>query len=268
MDIAIHLRERQEAYKRELAVKQAVLEMKKDNLSKAKEALASCISERDKVKVEEQSVNARIQAKDRQIANVKKNIDEQTSLISSLQKELSGVFVFSFGKKKELKEMIAAAEIELAQKRSKLAQLNSDYSGLVRERKVALLESLENRLAEQERAVTTLEKEVSDSENEIEQINASIEEVDAEIQRKIDDEKKNAEEVKVAEATRLVQVLLAVEEKKKEMEAMVSDSRNVTENESDGTNVSERNHDGANKTTANERELREDLFQDWSYVKI
>lgn len=243
----MNLRERQETYKRELAVKQAVLEMKKDNLTKAKEALASCISDRDNVKAEERSVNTQIEAKDRQIADVKKNIDEQTSLITSLQKELSGVFLFSFGRKKELNEKIAAAQRKLSLNKSKFGQLTLEYSELVKERKEALLESLEDRVTEHEKTVTALEKEISDIKNEMLQINASIAECGAEIQRQIDAEKKTAE-LRFDEKTKN-------EEARLTEEIAASDSESV-EGETEGTTIPCDEHHGGYTVVANEMELR------------
>ena len=96
----MQLKERQEVCSRELAVKQAVLQVKKNDLVKAKDSFKTCVSDKDKIKAEEQALEEQVHKLNISIDNTKKSINELERLISSMQKELSGVFAFSFGRKK------------------------------------------------------------------------------------------------------------------------------------------------------------------------
>ena len=50
VDVLIYLKERQDEFIQELAVKQAILQVKKNDLQREKSGLSTCISERDRVK--------------------------------------------------------------------------------------------------------------------------------------------------------------------------------------------------------------------------
>lgn len=201
VDVLIYLKERQDEFIQELAVKQAILQVKKNDLQREKSGLSTYISERDRVKDDEQSINEKMGQFDRDIDNVKKSIDELIASIASLEKELSGVFVLLFSRKKELKGQIESAERSLNQEKNKLDKLVSDRSILERERKVGLLESLESRVVEKENLVALLESEVTGVEQDIEKINGELSEIESAI--RIHKEAKKDEEIQARQVTKV-----------------------------------------------------------------
>ena len=199
MDRLAQLRERQDEYTHELTVKQAVLQVKKNDLDSARSALAACISNRDRIKAEEQEIIDNCGQLDSDIDNLKNNINELTNVIASLRKELSGIFVFSFGRKKDLKRQIEAKEGELNQEKNRLNKMLSDRFRIEKERKTGLLESMESRVVEQELLIVLLEKEVASIEDEIEMIHDTIYEIGLTIHKQIEQSKKVEEDCIVKE---------------------------------------------------------------------
>ena len=234
MDVSMQLKERQEVCSRELAVKQAVLQVKKNDLVKAKEGFKACVSDKDKIKAEEQALEAQVRKLNISIDNTKKSISELERLIASAQKELSGVFAFSFGRKKELKAKIDANERKLSQEKSKLEKLLADRSKLDRERKTGLLESMECRVTEQENLIVALEKEVSEIECDIERIMGELAEIDLTIQNQIEEAKRAesvrlAEEAREAEEARIAEEARLAEEAKKAEEDRLAEEKLLAE---------------------------------------
>lgn len=270
MDVSMQLKERQEVCSRELAVKQAVLQVKKNDLVKAKEGFKACVSDKDKIKAEEQALEAQVRKLNISIDNTKKSISELERLIASAQKELSGVFAFSFGRKKELKAKIDANERKLSQEKSKLEKLLADRSKLDRERKTGLLESMECRVTEQENLIVALEKEVSEIECDIERIMGELAEINLTIQNQIEEAKRAesvrlAEEAREAEEARIAEEARLAEEAKKAEEDRLAEEKLLAELKEkeaelasvEVTKVSEEPDEVA---AANEMELKKDIF--------
>ena len=74
VDVLIYLKERQDEFIQELAVKQAILQVKKNDLQREKSGLSTCISERDRVKDDEQSINEKVGHFDRDIDKDRKSV--------------------------------------------------------------------------------------------------------------------------------------------------------------------------------------------------
>ena len=236
MDILKYLSEKQEKYTRELAVNQAVLRIKKDDLDRTKASLLACISDRDKIKSEEQSLEEKIRQLDVDIDNKKQSINESTHLIDSLKRELSGIFVLSFGRKKEIKSQIENTESTIFQENKILNNLNSERSKLERERKTGLLESVENRILEKQDLVTSLEKEILEIKHDIERKNDRLSEICMLIQNQ-KEELRKTEEMQPAEKTQEVDILSGLKSKEKEEIPVVAEI--INEKQEEGSIVSE-----------------------------
>ena len=264
----MQLKDRKEACTRDLAVKQAVLQVKKNDLERAKVSLAACVSDRDKIKAEDQLINDKVQKLDSDIDNAKKSINELMRSIASAQKELGGVFAFSFGRKKELKSKIEAMERKLSQEKSKLESLSAERTKSERGRKAGLLESMESRIEEQEKLVVSLEDEVAGMESDIEKLNQELSEIDMAIQTQIEEarleeEARKAEEVRLAEEARKAEEARLAEEARKEEEARVAEELRLAEQKraEEELIVTEEIEAQTEDSSVNEIELKKDLFR-------
>ena len=274
MDALIQLREKKEACARELAVKEAVLQIKKNDLEKLQSNLTVCIANREHLETEEHTIATKLQTIENQIKKQNEQIKNINQANSSLQKELSGLFMFSFGKKKELKAQIDANERKISEARGILSSLHIQKSELERSMRNGALDAAIAQEKTIQQNIEALSSEIQEIEESIETISTSIDSIDQDIvaHNKILEDQRLAQ---AAEAARLAeeerQKKLVEAERKQLLTKLVIDLHSISKEKAHQEAVIEGakatiTKDGQSSTaittniTPDETSLKMDLF--------
>ena len=178
-----------------------------------------------------------------------KNIDK-----TAIESDLNGVFVFSFSKKRAIKEQITAIDAEIAQIESVLKLQQEELNNLkdedpalimkekkesinkkldeeikgIEEKKEEQLLKLKEKLSDDKESVSCIEKEVLAADKEIDKLQDELEKINTNI---AEVEKKNEgfhEDYMIKNYSKMAGISDLISEKKKEIKSLSADTKRLT----------------------------------------
>ncbi|MEE0511994.1 MAG: DNA-directed RNA polymerase subunit alpha C-terminal domain-containing protein, partial [Peptococcaceae bacterium] len=215
--------------RRDLMTKRSILQEKYSEKEKAQIVLEQSVSDRKNAKEKMQALDCRIMEIVGEVDERKKDIDELTKEIISLQQELGETFVFSFGRRKNIKKKIKVIEDQLVEEERKIVELVSEQENLENESKDELVETLEHRVDHQKNRVVALEDAIKHFERDIDDINLKLCDLEEKVRCHIRVKKKAEEARRAEEERKAEEARHAEEERKAGKTCLIEEERKVKE---------------------------------------